>query len=115
MLLSKKAIISINEDLGEKGIVINDGSLDYAINLARKSNNWLKSLAILTRALLIDHIFEDGNKRTTAVVILTWLEMHNLHGNKDKINSMLIKMLKENITNIDKIMEMIKDATIQGD
>jgi len=112
MLLSKKAIISINQSLGEKGIVVNEGSLDYAITLARKSNNWLKSLAILTRAILIDHVFEDGNKRTTAATIMTWLEMHNIHYNKDKINLMLIKMLKENITNINKIMEMIKDATI---
>lgn len=112
MLLSKKAIIAINQNLGERGVLINESSLDYSITLARKSNNWLKSLAILVRSILIDHVFEEGNKRTTAVVILTWLEMHNLHGNKDKINLMIVRMLKENITNIEKIMEMIKNATI---
>ena len=112
MLLSKKAIITINKNLGEKGILINESSLEYAIIFARKSNNWLKSLAILVRSILIDHVFEDGNKRTTAVVIMTWLEMHNLSYNKDRINSLIIKMLKENITSIEKIKEIIKDATI---
>lgn len=112
MLLSKKAIVTINRDLGERGILINESSLEYAIALARKSNNWLKSLAILVRSILVDHVFEEGNKRTTAVVIMTWLEMHNLNYNKDKINYLIIRMLKNNITNIEKIMEMIKDATI---
>ncbi len=112
MLLSKKAIITINQNLGERGVLINESSLDYAINLARKSNNWLKSLAILTRSILFDHVFEEGNKRTTAVVIMTWLEMHNLSYNKDKINSLIVRMLKENIISIDTITEMIKNATI---
>lgn len=112
MLLSKKAIIAINQSLGERGVLINESSLDYAITLARKSNNWLKSLAIMVRSILIDHVFEEGNKRTTAAVIMTWLEMHNLSYNKDKINALIIRMLKENITNIEKITEMIRDVTI---
>jgi prophage maintenance system killer protein len=109
MLLSKKSIISINEEF-DNGNVINEGSLDFAINMAKKSDNWLKSLALLVRAILIDHIFEDGNKRTAAAVIVTWLEMENLHCNLDKVNKLIVKILKKNITNLNEIMEQIKNA-----
>ena len=112
MLLSKKAIITINKDLGEKGIIVNEASLGYAIDMAKKSRNWLKSLSTLVRAILIDHVFEDGNKRTAAVVIMVWLEMRNLAYDKDKINQLIIKILKKNITNIDKISRLIKNAAI---
>ncbi len=110
MLLSKKAIISINQEF-DKGVVVNENSLDYVIKLGKKSNNWLKSLAMIVRAILIDHIFEEGNKRTAAAVIMTYLEMENLHYNTDKINHMIIKILKHNITNIDEIMILIKNVT----
>lgn len=100
----------INQEFDE-GIVINENSLDYVISLAKKSNNWLKSLAMLVRAILIDHIFKEGNKRTAAAVIMTYLEMESLHYNTDKINQMIIKILKHNITNIDKIMGLIKNVT----
>jgi prophage maintenance system killer protein len=109
MLLSEKAIININEEFSN-GKMVNKNSLDYAINLAKKSENWLKSLAILVRAILIDHVFEDGNKRTAAAVIMVWLEMENIHYNTDKVNRLIIKMLKKNITNINEIMELIKNA-----
>ena len=109
MLLSKKAIIEINEQF-DNGHVINANSLNYIIEEARKSENWLKSLAIVVRGILIDHIFEEGNKRTTAAVIATWLDMENLYYNKDKINDLIIKILKKNITNLNEIMGLIKNA-----
>jgi prophage maintenance system killer protein len=110
MLLSKKAIIEINEQF-DNGHVINENSLGYAIEMAKKSENWLKSLAIIVRAILIDHIFEEGNKRTTAAVIVTWLEMENLHCNLDKVNQLIVKILKKNITSLNEIMVLIKNAT----
>lgn len=110
MLLSKKAIININEEF-ENGHVINENSLDYAITTARKSDNWLKSLAIVVRAILIDHVFEEGNKRTAAGVIMIWLEMENLHYDKTRINRLIIMILKKNITSLNEIMELIKNAT----
>ncbi len=110
MLLSKKSIIGINEEF-DKGHVVNENSLEYALELARKSENWLKSLAVLVRAILIDHIFEDGNKRTAAAVIVSWLEMENLHGDMDQINRLIVKILKKNITSLNEIMELIKNAT----
>jgi len=110
MLLSKKAISTINEEFSN-GKIINDSSLDYAINSARKSENWLKALATLVRAILIDHVFEDGNKRTAAAVIITWLEMENLHCNRDKINNLTVKIIKKNMTNLNEIMRLIKNAT----
>ena len=100
----------INKEF-ENGVMVNESSLDYVITLAKKSNNWLNSLAMLIRAILIDHVFEEGNKRTAAAVVMTVLEMHNILYDKDKINKMIIKMLKKNITNLNEIMFLIKNVT----
>ena len=36
---------------------------------AKKTENWTKALAFLAGAILIDHVFEEGNKRTAALLI----------------------------------------------
>lgn len=109
-MLSKKDIIVINQEFNT-GKLMNEGSLDFAIGMTKKSKNWLKSTAILTRAILIDHVFEDGNKRTTAAVILTYLDMNNFNYNEDKLGQIIITMLKKNITDIRKIERLIKNVS----
>lgn len=108
-MLSKKDIIALNQEL-HTGRIVNEGSLDYAIETTKRSKNWLKSAATLTRAILIDHVFEDGNKRTAAAVIMVHLEMNNIHYNPDSVNQMIIRILKKNITNMRTIERMIKNV-----
>ena len=41
-------------------------------------------MAYLVRAVAVDHVFEDGNKRTSALIILAISDMHGLEMDKRK-------------------------------
>ncbi len=108
-MLSKKDIIGINKD-HYTGKLSNESSLDFALSQVYRSKNWLKTTAILSRAILIDHVFEDGNKRTTAGVIATIMEMNNMDYNPEKIAQLVVRIAKENITSVKQIEKVIMHA-----
>lgn len=110
-MISEKDIIELNKMFSDGGIV-NRGSLDYAVKVNRRSKNWLRSAAVFTRAILIDHVFEDGNKRTAAAVIMLLMEMNNVAFDPERIPSVIIKILSNNITNVNEIERCIKHAII---
>ena len=105
-MLSKKDIIVINKD-HHTGQFSNESSLDFAVSQVQRSKNWVKTAAILSRAILIDHVFEDGNKRTAAGVIAGVMEMNNMKYNPEKIDQIVIQIAKENITSIKQIEKVI--------
>ena len=61
----------MNQEIGESGTLHNENSLDFAFSIIRRKKSWLYELSYLIRSLLVDHVFEDGNKRTAMVVLLT--------------------------------------------
>ncbi len=108
-MLTQKDIIAINAVL-DSGRIVNQGSLDYALSVTYRNKNWLRCAAVLTRAILIDHVFEDGNKRTAAAVIMAYFEMNGVQYNADKLNKIIVLMLKKNIVDIKKIERLISSA-----
>lgn len=108
-MLSQKDITAINAAL-DSGKIVNQGSLDYALSVAYRNKNWLRCSAVLVRAILIDHVFEDGNKRTAAAVIMAYFEMHGVQYDPDRVNAAIVFMLRKNMNNIRKIERLISDA-----
>jgi len=108
-VLSKKDIIALNE-MFDKGNFQNESSLDFALSYAKKTENWTKALAYLTRAILIDHVFEEGNKRTAVLLIKTYAEYEGHKVYDNKILRMIKEILLKNIISIKKIEEMIQDG-----
>jgi len=108
-ILTKKDIIALNQEF-DQGTVNNETSLDFAISYAKKTENWTKALAWLTRAILIDHVFEEGNKRTVALLIKTYADYEGYETYDDKILKLIKTIILKNITSIRKIEELIKDA-----
>lgn len=108
-LLNKKDIVALNQEF-DQGKLNNEASLDFALDYARRTENWIKALGYITRAILIDHVFEEGNKRTTALLINAYAEYEGHKINNDKLLLMIKTILKKNITSIAKIEEMIKDV-----
>lgn len=108
-ILTKKDIIALNMEF-EDGSLHNDASLDFALSYARKTENWIKALALLVRAILLDHVFEEGNKRTTALLIKSYAEYEGHKTYDDKILKLIKKVILKKITSIRTIEEMIKDA-----
>ncbi|MBW2984986.1 Fic family protein [Candidatus Woesearchaeota archaeon] len=107
--LTKKDIIALNQEF-EGGSVHNEASLDFALGYARKTENWTKALAWLVRAILLDHVFEDGNKRTAALLIKAYTEYENHKTYDDKLIKLIKKIILGKISSIKRIEDMIKDA-----
>lgn len=107
--LNKKDIVALNQEF-EDGSMLNEASLDFALDYARKTENWTKALAFLVRAILIDHVFEEANKRTAALLIKSYAEYEGHGTYDDKILKMVKKILLKNIASARKIEELIKDA-----
>ncbi len=101
-MLSLKDILEINKQFSE-GRVVNKSSLEYVVKTQARSKNWLRTTAAFTRAILIDHPFEDGNKRTAANVIMLLLEMNNIEFNAEKVSSVVIDITKKNLTSLREI------------
>lgn len=108
-MLNKKDVIAINLEF-DKGILVNESSLDYTLNIIKRTNSWIKQLSYLIRAILIDHAFKDGNKRTTATIIATYLDFNNYNYNAEEINKLIIKILKNNTTNLQEIERLIENV-----
>ena len=108
-IINKKDIIGYNQEF-DSGVLINEHSLDFAIAYARRTENWLRALAFLTRAILIDHVFEDGNKRTAGILIKSYAEFEGFDVYDGKLALLIKKILKNNITDIPELEEEIKNV-----
>ncbi len=108
-MLSIKDIVEINRTF-HSGKIANNGSLEFAVQELQRSKNWLKTCAVLARAIIIDHIFEDGNKRTAAGVIATIMEMNGISFSPEKLDKAIVTIAKTNVTNIHKIEKVIANV-----
>ena len=109
--VSEKDIIAINNKF-DNGTVVNHGSLAFAVEQANKSGSWLRACAYLVRAILIDHVFEEGNKRTAAGVIVGYFEEQEAHYHPEDVAKAVAKILMKNMTSLSKIEQVIKNAII---
>ncbi|MBU0459591.1 MAG: Fic family protein [Nanoarchaeota archaeon] len=112
--LTKKDIIAFNQEAGEEGKFNNESSLDFALSLAKTKKNWLYELSYLSRSLLVDHVFRDGNKRTCLLTIVYYLEKNNKKYDRERLLMLIKKIAKNNITNPLMIMRMIYNVTQEG-
>jgi prophage maintenance system killer protein len=108
-ILTRKDIIALNQEFDE-GVVIHEASLDFALDFAKQTENWPKALAYLIRAILLDHVFEEGNKRTVALLIKTYARIEGHTASDEKIVKMIKIIIEKKTTSITKIEHMIKNA-----
>jgi len=108
-ILTKKDIIALNQEF-DQGTIINESSLDYVISYVRRTENWTKALAWLIRAILIDHVFEEANKRTSALLLKTYVEFEGYNIETADTIKIIKKIVTKNITSIKKIEDLIQNA-----
>lgn len=109
--ISFKDIVAINQQF-DTGQVVNEGSLMYALDQANKSGSWLRACAYLVRAVLIDHVFAEGNKRTAAGIIAAFFEEQGIEYYPEKVAKAVAEILMKNMISITKIEKVIKNAII---
>jgi len=108
-MLNKKDMIALNQQF-DSGRLSNEHSLDFALGYAKHSVNWTKALAYLVRAINLDHVFEDGNKRTAALLIAAYanIEGHEIYN--DKVVKLIKDIAVKRISSIKKIDDMVQNA-----
>ena len=110
--INKKDITRINQEIGENGKFHNESSLDFALAHIKKQKSWLYESAYIARSLLVDHAFEDGNKRTALTIIIMYMEDKNLEYDDLRLPVVVHRIAKKNIRDINKIVRLIKNAII---
>ena len=110
MIINKKDIIRMNQEIGESGEISNENSLDYLFSIMKAEKSWLYELSYIARGILVDHIFRDGNKRTAFILIISYFEDKGLNYDKDIIYNFVYKISKNNIIDINKILRLIKNG-----
>ena len=110
-MLTKKDLIAINQEF-HNGKIVNESSLEFVLSQTYRSKYWFKTMCLLVRSILIDHIFEDGNKRTAAMVIMVYLRTNNITFNPDKVTQIVLKITKSNTHNLNKIGRLINHVRI---
>jgi len=109
MNISKEDIIRIGKGFG--GNLRNDDSLDFALEKQKNAKlGEYKKLAYLIRALVIDHPFSDGNKKTAAYVVFAFAEQFNKQVDLELIKEQMISIASKNISSIRAIEERIKNV-----
>jgi prophage maintenance system killer protein len=111
MNIGKEDLLRINEGFG--GNLRSDSSLDYAIDM--QSNNKLgeyKKLAYLLRAILVDHPFSDGNKRTATFIVLNFAEQNKKQVDRELLIQQIISIAKQNINNIRNIEQRLRSCIV---
>lgn len=109
MEISKEDLLRVNKGFG--GNLIRDSSIDFAFD--KFKNNKLgkyKKLAYLLRAILVDHPFTDGNKRTAVFAVFSFAEEHKKQVDNDLLLHHVISIAKNNIINIRNIEWRLKNA-----
>lgn len=107
MNISKKHIVKINKMMG--GSLRNDSSLDFALSMQEnKKFSYYKKLSYLIRAILVDHPFSDGNKRTAAFIAILFAEDNRLTIDEELLTKNIIGIAKKNIINIRNIEWRLK-------
>ena len=109
MNIGKKDLLRINDGFG--GNLRSGSSLDYALD--RQEDNRIgpyKKLAYLLRAILVDHPFSDGNKRTAMFVCHVFAKEYGKQVDREMLLYQMVSIAKNNIHDIRKIERRIKNA-----
>ena len=107
---NKKDLIIINQEVGEKGFLQNESSLEFALDIIKNRKSWIFQLSYLMRSILVDHAFQDGNKRTTLVLSTLYFEDNEQVVNRARLMNSIAKISNKNITDINQITREIKNA-----
>jgi prophage maintenance system killer protein len=108
-LITKEDLLRINKGFG--GNLRNDSSIDFALDkLTDKKLGVYKKLAYLIRAILVDHPFSDGNKRTATFVCLAFATKTHKSIDREILIHHIISIAKDNIQEIRNIEWRLKNA-----
>ncbi len=109
MDLTKKDIIAINKKFST-GDFENESSLNFALEHSKYSIAWTKQLAYLIRAILIDHVFVDANKRTSYTLLLTFVDLNGWKIDEKQAIEIIKNLVLKKEKSVGNIQRRIENA-----
>jgi len=107
-MFSANDVVNINKRFSD-GHLANKNSLEFAISSIKHKTS-LDQISYLVRAIVVDHVFSDGNKRTAAAILIAFFIELEIGFDPDKIAKIILDISRKNISDINKIRRMIKNA-----
>ena len=98
--------VRINQELG--GRLARSGSLDFACDAAQRETTVFKRVALLVRAIVIDHPFNDFNKTTASIIALREFQRNNVAVAEEAFLRALRRIAQQNITDLKRIERMLQ-------
>ena len=111
-MILKETVISTNKKFST-GKMVNEGSLDFALAQANKTKDMITQLATIVRGIVLDHVFEDGNKRTAAAIVMALALLHQKAYDPYRIDAMIIKIATGKVKAIEKIRRLLNHAIVR--
>ncbi len=109
MIISKEDIARINSGFG--GNIRNSASLEFALGIIENEKlGEYKKLALLWRAILVDHTFTDGNKRTALFLAFLFAADNKKIAEADLLKHHILSISSKNITEVRNIEWRLKNA-----
>ncbi|MDP1696106.1 MAG: Fic family protein [archaeon] len=109
MNISEKDIVKIAKRFD--GMLKDNSSLDFALEKQKSTKlGAYKKLAFLLRAILVDHPFSDGNKKTATFIALVFANEEKKQINKNLLLHHILSIASKNIQKIRAIEERMKNA-----
>lgn len=109
MEINIEDLLRINKGFG--GNLVKRGSLEYALDkLKDKKLGLYTKLAYLLRAILVDHPFSDGNKRTAMFFAFFFSDEQGKKIERDILAHQIMAIAKDNISDIRKIKRRLMTA-----
>jgi death-on-curing family protein len=109
MNLTKKDIIAMNQKFFS-GEFQKESDLNFALECTKHKISWTKQLAYLIRAILIGHVFVDGNKRTAYMLLLDYVDLNGCKIEEKQAVTMIKNWVLKHEENIENIQRRIEDA-----
>jgi len=60
--------------------------------------------------LLVDHIFQEGNKRTGAALLLFYFDVHKVGYDPYKVSKVIAEIASKNINSVEQIRRRLKNV-----
>ncbi|MEK6926029.1 MAG: Fic family protein [Nanoarchaeota archaeon] len=109
MKISKEDLFRVNQGFG--GNLRSGSSLDFAFEKVKNRRlGFYKKLAYLIRAILIDHPFSDGNKRTAMFAAFAFAKEYNKKVDRELLLHHVISISSKNVHVIKNIEWRLKNA-----
>ncbi len=108
-MISIEDLLRVNKGFG--GNLRSGSSIDFAFDKLKENKlGDYKKLAYLMRAILVDHPFSDGNKRTATFVCLAFADKEQKRVDRELLLHHVVSIAKNNIQEIRNIEWRLKNA-----